>query len=142
VGPYEPGEGRHVDLVKHFNPSLNFGQVRQELRHVVGIAPSFRTASRDRKGRGNDRPVRERWAARPRLRPGSPAWCYLADERCIPPEIPDAAARLDAVREGHHGSACLRIGGGVRSATSKRDVADGRHRGADRRAHPSAYASS
>ena len=54
---------------------------------------------------GDDRPVRERWAARPRLRPGSPAWRYLADERCIPPEILAAAARLDAVREGHRGSA-------------------------------------
>jgi hypothetical protein len=39
------------------------------------------------------------------LRPGSPAWRYLADERCIPPEILAAAARLDAVREGHRGSA-------------------------------------
>ena len=103
--PTSQAKGDVFDLVQHFNPSLNFGQVRQELRHLVGIAPSFPTASRDRKGRGDDRPVRERWAARPPLRPGSPAWRYLADERCIPPEILAAAARLDAVREGHRGSA-------------------------------------
>ena len=103
--PTSQAKGDVFDLVQHFNPNLNFGQVRQELRHLVGIAPSFPTASRDRKGRGDDRPVRERWAARPPLRPGSPAWCYLAGERCIPTNILAAAARLDAVREGHRGSA-------------------------------------
>ncbi len=105
LDPTSQAKGDVFGLVQHFNPSLNFGQVRQALRHLVGIAPSFPTASRNRTGERDNRPVLERWAARPPLRPGSAAWRYLADERCIPPEILAAAVRLDAAREGYRGSA-------------------------------------
>ncbi len=105
LDPTSQAKGDVFGLVQHFNPSLNFGQVRQALRHLVGIAPSFPTASRNRTGERDNRPVLERWAARPPLRPGSAAWRYLADERCIPPETLAAAVRLDAAREGYRGSA-------------------------------------
>ncbi len=103
--PSGNAKGDVFNLVQHLNPGLNFGQVRQELRRLVGIAPTFPKADREQKGRGGDRPVAERWASRPRLRPGSPAWHYLAQERALPPAILRRAADLDAVREGFRGSA-------------------------------------
>ena len=105
MGPYEPSEGRRIRP----GPAL---QPQPELRAgAAGIAPpgrhrtTFSRVPAEPEGQGDDRLIRERWAARPPLRPASRAWRYLADERCIPPEILAAAARLDAVREGHRASA-------------------------------------
>ena len=49
--------------------------------------------------------MQERWDARPRLRRGSAAWSYLAETRCLPPDVLAAAADADVVREGFSGSA-------------------------------------
>ena len=102
--PTSTAKGDVFNLVQHLNPGLNFGEVRRELHRLIGIAPSFPAAER-RKGRAGDRPVAERWAGRPRLLAGSPAWAYLARDRGRPPEILAEAARQDAVREGFRGSA-------------------------------------
>jgi hypothetical protein len=103
--PLSQAKGDIFDLVQHLDRSLNFGQVRQVLRRFVGVAPTYPTAIRTKQGRGPIRPPQERWAKRPRLHPGSPAWAYLAGARCLPTEILTAATAQDAVREGHFDSA-------------------------------------
>jgi hypothetical protein len=103
--PLSEAKGDIFDLVQYLDRGLNFGQVRQVLRRFVGVAPTYPTAIRARQGRGPNRPLQERWAIRPRLRPGSPAWAYLAGARCLPAEILTAVAIQDAVREGHRSCA-------------------------------------
>jgi hypothetical protein len=103
--PLSQAMGDIFDLVQHLDRDLNFGQVRQVLRRFVGIAPTYPMALRTKWGRGPKRPLPERWAKRPRLRPGSPAWVYLAGARCLPAEIVTAATAQDAVCEGNYGSA-------------------------------------
>ena len=103
--PLSPAKGDIFDLVQYLDRSLNFGQVRQVLRRFVGVAPTYPTAIRTKQGRGPNRPLQERWAKRPRLRAGSPAWAYLAGARCLPTEILSAATAQDVAREGYYGSA-------------------------------------
>jgi hypothetical protein len=102
--PLSQAKGDIFDLVQYLDRGLNFGQVRQVLRRFVGVSPTYPTAIRAKQGRGHNRPVLERWAKRPRLRSGSPAWAYLAGVRCLPAEILTAATAQDAVREGYYGS--------------------------------------
>jgi hypothetical protein len=103
--PLSQAKGDIFDLVQHLDRSLNFGQVRQVLRRFVGVAPTYPRAIRKKQGRGPNRPLQERWAKRPALRPGSSAWAYLADARCLPTAILAAATAQDAAREGYYGSA-------------------------------------
>jgi hypothetical protein len=103
--PHSAAKGDVFDLVQFLDPGLNFGQVRQVLRPLVGIAPSFPKALRERARATSDAAISERWNARPRLRRGSRAWNYLTDERGVPSAILVAADECDAVREGHYGSA-------------------------------------
>jgi len=103
--PHTSAKGDVFDLVQHLDPNLNFGQVRQVLRRFVGIAPSFPEALRVDRRTGPDRPLPERWRARPRLRGGFPVWRYLTQERCLPAGVLQAADAADVVREGPYGSA-------------------------------------
>src|SRR5208337_2062766 len=102
--PLSQAKGDVFRLVQHLEPGLTFGHVRQVLRRLVGIAPPYPALVRKPQGRGAVS-LDERWAARPRLRQGSPAWFYLADQRCLPAAVLTAAAGQDAVREGYCGSA-------------------------------------
>ena len=114
--PLSAAKGDIFDLVQFLDPSLNFGQVRQVLRPFVGLAPTFPEALRPAKRTAPDRPLAERWLARPRLRPGSPAWRYLTGARGLPPSVLVVADHEDAVREGPYGSAWFAhrdAGGGV-----------------------------
>ena len=103
--PLSCAKGDVFDLVQHLDPSLNFGHVRQVLRRLVGVVPSYPVALRPEKGRGVTRPIPERWSRRPRLRRGSAAWRYLTDTRALTAAVLHAAAAQDAVREGAYGSA-------------------------------------
>lgn len=105
--PTSTAKGDVFSLVQHLQPRLNFGQVRQELRRLVGIAPSYHAEQPDRrqKGRGDVPAPAARWSARPALRIGSPAWDYLTAERRLPRDVLLAAVAQDAVREGFRGSA-------------------------------------
>jgi hypothetical protein len=76
--PQSTAKGDVFDLVQHLNPGLNFRQVRQVLRRFVGVAPRLTTALPESRRHKPDWPLPERWCRRPRLRPGSAAWCYLA----------------------------------------------------------------
>ena len=68
--PHSPAKGDVFDLVQFLDPGLNFGQVRQVLRPLVGIAPIFPTALREHARATSDAAISERWNARPRLRRG------------------------------------------------------------------------
>jgi hypothetical protein len=100
-------KGDVFNLVQHLDPSLNFGAVRKVLRGFVGMAPAYAAASNRQKSDSDkqERPPAERWAERPPLRRGDPAWTYLAEERAIPAEVLNAAAKQDCVRRGAYGSA-------------------------------------
>ena len=98
--PQSAAKGDVFDLVQHLDPSLNFGQVRKELRRLVGVAPAFPETLRASLSDAPDRPVADRWKRRPRLRPGSPAWSYLCGQRRIPTSILTDAAAADIVRDG------------------------------------------
>ena len=98
--PLSSAKGDVFDLVQHLDPSLNFGQVRRELRRLVGVAPEFPEALRPSLSGTPNRPVADRWRRRPRLRPGSLAWSYLSGQRRIPTSILAAAAAADIVRDG------------------------------------------
>lgn len=103
--PHSAAKGDVFDLVQFLDPALTFGQVRQLLRPLVGIAPTFPKALRESAHATSDATICERWNARPRLRRGSRAWTYLTGERGLSSAILVAADECDAVREGHYGSA-------------------------------------
>lgn len=97
-------KGDVFDLVQFLDPSLTFGQVCRALRAFIGLTPVFAEALH-RPAR--EAPVRmpvERWAARGQLRPGTSAWAYLLEARCLPAGVLAAAARQDAIRDGSFGS--------------------------------------
>ncbi len=102
--PLSQAKGDIFDLVQFLDPGVNFGRVRQILRPFVGIAPTFPETLRANKQDAPDLPLAERWNARPRLRTGSPAWRYLAEERRLPPTILLLAKAADIIREGPYGS--------------------------------------
>ena len=103
--PHNTDKGDCFDLVQQINPGLSFGKARHLLEGLAGLAPSLASIER-RSAKGADaRPVLKRWLDRPRLRRGSPAWCYLTDVRALPPAVLLEAVSQDAVREGRRGSA-------------------------------------
>ena len=97
-------KGDIFHLVQFLDPSRNFGQVRQVLRPLAGIAPAFPAALRADKRTAPDQPIPERWRERPRLRPGSRGWAYLAQARGIPSRVLAAAQAADIIRDGPYGS--------------------------------------
>lgn len=115
--PQGSAKGDVFDLVQHLDPSLNFGQVRKELRRLIGVAPTFPEALRPSRSNRPDRPIAKRWKQRPSLRPGSRAWSYLSEQRRIPASILTAAVEADIARDGPFGSAWFAHRGGDGSVT-------------------------
>jgi hypothetical protein len=104
--PAEPGgRGDVFDLVQRLDPSLNFGQIRQVLRRLVGIAPTYATCTLQSRRETHTQAPQPRWEKRPRLRRGSRAWRYLADEGRLTTGVLATATEVDAVSEGAFGSA-------------------------------------
>ena len=103
--PLSSAKGDVFDLVQHLDPSLKFVQVCRELRRLIGVAPALTEALRPSLSDTPDLPVAHRWRRRPRLRPGSAAWSYLAEQRRIPASILIAATEADIVRGGSFGCA-------------------------------------
>lgn len=120
-GWWDPTSGAKGDvfgLVQHLRPDANFGEVRKILRPLAGVPqPSAAERVAAARGlppealdpaRGRDGPApppAERWARKPALAEGTPAWAYLAGERGLPAGVLRAAAAADAVRVGAYGSA-------------------------------------
>jgi hypothetical protein len=98
--PQRSAKGDVFDLMRHLDPSLNFGQVRKELRRLVGVAPAFpegvAAVTLGHARSPGRRPV-EASAAASR---GIAAWSYLSEQRRIPASILTAAAETDIVRNG------------------------------------------
>jgi hypothetical protein len=103
--PMSDAKGDVFILVQHLNPGLNFGQVCQHLRGLVGIAPSYPEAERMREPREPSKPPTKLWSGRRRLCPGTATWAYLTVTRALPAAILQAADLFDVVREGPKGSA-------------------------------------
>jgi hypothetical protein len=103
--PQSTAKGDIFDLVQYLDPNLNFGQVRRELRRLVGVSPTFPPAFSSREKNDPSAPIAARWMARPRLRHGSAVWAYLAGTRRLPARVLEAADRADILREGPYGSA-------------------------------------
>jgi hypothetical protein len=103
--PRGSAKGDVFDLVQFLDPGLNFGQVRKALRSFIGLSPTFPEALPKCDPSQAERPLPERWANRPRLRPGSRAWDYLAAARALPRVVLLAASEADIVRDGAYGSA-------------------------------------
>jgi hypothetical protein len=103
--PQSSAKGDVFDLAQFLDPGLNFGQVRKALRPFVGLAATYPEALPKHGASRAKRALRERWASRPRLRPGSRAWDYLTRARALSPAILLAASEADAVRDGAYGSA-------------------------------------
>ncbi|MGI4795402.1 MAG: DUF3991 domain-containing protein, partial [Janthinobacterium lividum] len=103
--PRGDSKGDVFALVQFLDPGLNFGQVRQSLRELSGITPSFPVAIPSLPEKGVSRPLIEQWDVRRRLSEGSPTWRYQTETRALEVPVLLAAARADAVREGPYGSA-------------------------------------
>ncbi len=103
--PQSDAKGDVFDLVQHFEPSLNFGQVRKVLREFIGLAPAFPETLRRRKKNLPDSPPADRWATQPQCTPKSRAWTYLTQHRQLPFRVLTPASAADVLREGPHGSA-------------------------------------
>jgi len=104
--PNSTAKGDVFSLAQHLDPSLNFGQVKRELRELIGLTPSMSPAAP--RTRGWDEPVAHptlRWSSRPKLREGSESWRYLVLTRGLPAAIVANTGRADNVREGPYGSA-------------------------------------
>ena len=98
-------KGDVFKLAQHLQPGLNFGQVRRELRNLVGMAPAYPSAQRPSKPKAGRLPPGLRWLGRSPVEDGSAAWTYLTQERGLPANVVRAASRADVLREGPYASA-------------------------------------
>ena len=98
-------KGDVFKLAQHLDSSLNFGQVRRELRGLVGVEPSFPPVERAPRERTEHLPPELRWRTHNPVTEGSRTWAYLTKERGLTPEVVVAASRADVLREGPYGSA-------------------------------------
>ena len=103
--PLGNAKGDVLTLVQHLLPGLDFVSACRLLREFAGMSPQSPEPSRNRQKEPLAVPVAARWARRPPLSCGSPAWTYLAGERRLPASILLAAIEADAIREGPHASA-------------------------------------
>ena len=104
-------KGDVFTLAQHLDPSLNFGQVRRELRQLVGMAPAFPPAERAPRERAETLPPELRWTARKpvrgkfRIRVKSGHKPYPAAEVSVPTRIVLAIGKI---------AACLRTSSATR----------------------------
>ena len=103
--PRSAAKGDVFSLVQHLEPGLSLGHVREVLRPLAGLSPSFpehlRKTDRAKPAIAFD----VRWARRGPPGRGSPCWRYLTGERGLPEPVVEAAMRAGVLREGPYGSA-------------------------------------
>jgi len=92
-------------LVQFLEPGTSFGRVRQALRDLSGITPSFPVAPAPKRDKAPELPLAQRWSGRRPLSRASRTWCYLTEQRALEASVLIAASRADALREGPYGSA-------------------------------------
>ncbi len=103
--PHSQAKGDVFKLAQHLDPSLNFGQVRRDLRELIGMVPTYPAAERETARPDPAMPPELRWTGRKAISKGSPTWTYLTQERGLTPEVVVAAAAADVLREGPYASA-------------------------------------
>ena len=107
-GWWDPTSDRKGDvfsLVRFLEPGTSFGQACRILRGLLGIVPCFPAVLHAKRQRTPELTHGQRWKARRTLSRGSQTWRYLAGTRALETPVLAAASRVDALREGPHGSA-------------------------------------
>jgi hypothetical protein len=107
-GWWDPTGDRKGDvfaLMQFLEPGIRFGQVRQALRNLSGITPSFPVGPAPKRDKAPELPPAQRWSGRRPLSRASRTWCYLTEQRALEASVLIAASRADALREGPYGSA-------------------------------------
>ncbi|MGX7743954.1 DUF3991 and toprim domain-containing protein [Rhodopseudomonas parapalustris] len=100
--PLSPAKGDVFSLAI-FLGANTFFEARDRVAGVVGYVSAPTVFQRSEKSRSL-KSIAARWSYRTRPRPGSAAWTYLINQRCIPTEVIAAAARAGELREGPSGS--------------------------------------
>jgi len=105
--PTSDAKGDIFSLVQHFQPNLNFGEVRKVLRRFTGRPdPEPEPRRKVQETRSQPAvPIARRWVERPQLTKTSPTWTYLTRERALSDRLLALAGREDVVREGPRASA-------------------------------------
>lgn len=101
--PLSEAKGDVFSLVGHLD-GVGFLKARDRVAHLIGYVPCEPAWNRPDRPRRPDLAIVERWRRRQRPWPGSPAWRYLVQERCLPDSILRLAVRHDLLREGPYGS--------------------------------------
>ena len=100
--PMSDAKGDVFGLSTHLNGS-DFVEALEQVSELVGFVPCqpvWRKPFRDKTVSS----VTTRWNSRHRLKPGSAAWRYLNEVRCIPCDVLRRATAQDDIREGPSGS--------------------------------------
>ncbi|MBC9882342.1 DUF3991 domain-containing protein [Bradyrhizobium sp. INPA01-394B] len=100
--PLSPAKGDVFSLAEHLGAE-GFVEACERVADVVGFVPSAPVWQRSATPRAPGA-IAERWGHRPKPRPGSRAWSYLAGERGLPAGIVKQAVACDRLREGPQGS--------------------------------------
>ncbi|WP_026187663.1 DUF3991 and toprim domain-containing protein [Ensifer sp. BR816] len=101
--PLSDAKGDIFGLVQHLD-HVSFLQGVEKIADLVGFkisAPEWQPRIPNDQ---LDLSLRDRWQARRRPWPGSSAWRYLHDERCLPTALIRTAIKRNLLREGPHGS--------------------------------------
>jgi len=101
--PLSEAKGDVFSLVEHLD-GVPFVEGLGRVASLVGYTPKDPVWPRSPRASGQIVSVAERWSRRPKPWPGSMAWRYLRDERCVPGDIIRAAVRDGSLREGPQGS--------------------------------------
>ncbi|GBQ34102.1 DUF3991 domain-containing protein [Gluconacetobacter azotocaptans] len=97
-------KGTVFDLLKFLEPGLTWRATCRELGALIGVEPAGLKYVRTLKP-SDGRSVAECWRTTRQVRPGSRAWNYLANERCLPEAVIRCAAAQGILREGPRGAA-------------------------------------
>ena len=105
-GWFDPrGEGKgDVFALAAYLDHLDFRGSVDRVGALVGLSPAFSNALSTQARPRPPAPLDERWLRRSTLRPGSAAWRYLAETRCLPAGTLRKALTGESLREGPHGS--------------------------------------
>lgn len=100
--PLSDAKGDVFSLASHLG-GYGFSEALDAVAGLVGFVPTAQVWKRPAR-RKTTQSFADRWQSRPAPRPGSPAWCYLLDERAIPAFVLQAAIAQNLLREGPRGS--------------------------------------
>ena len=105
-GWFDPRGERKGDVfaLAAYLDHLDFPASVDRIGALVGLSPSFSNTPHVQAQPTPPAPIDERWLRRRMPRPGSPAWRYLAETRCLPASTLRKALAAESLREGPYGS--------------------------------------